>query len=90
MLKLDVQGFEMKALNGARSVLAGALAVQLEASLVELYSGEANFESLQRRLIESGFELWDLTPEFRDKETGRLLQVNCLFARPDVAAKTAR
>jgi len=80
-LKLDVQGFEAYVLNGAEHVLAIALAVQLEMSLLPLYQGERLMPEMQQFLRERGFELWDLRPGFRDPATGRLLQVDGIFTR---------
>jgi Methyltransferase FkbM domain len=80
-LKLDVQGFESYVLDGAEHVLASALALQLEMSLLPLYEGETLMPEMCQFLRGHGFELWDLRPVFRDRATGRLLQVDAVFTR---------
>jgi FkbM family methyltransferase len=80
-LKLDVQGFERVVLEGAGQVLATALAVQLEMSLLPLYQGETLMPEMLQLLHTKGFEVWDLQPGFRDPVTGRLLQLDAVFTR---------
>jgi FkbM family methyltransferase len=80
-IKIDVQGFENKVLDGAPMLLKRAVGLQVELSLVLLYDGEALFQSMIERLGESRFELWSLMPGFVDNRTGRLLQVDGIFFR---------
>jgi FkbM family methyltransferase len=81
-LKLDVQGYEPHVLAGATRLLTHTLAVQLEMSLIPLYEGEALMPEVCARMINSGFELWDLEPSFRNPTTGRLLQLDGIFTSP--------
>jgi FkbM family methyltransferase len=83
-LKIDVQGFEPQVLRGAERLLNRIQGVQLELSLVPLYEGETLFMSLVDSLAGKGFELWALVPGLVDQETGRTLQVDGIFFRPDV------
>ena len=82
-LKLDVQGFEYKVLQGAERFLARVAGIQLELSLVPLYDGERLFHPMLHDLEERGFELWSLVPGFVDPDTGRLLQVDAIFFRDE-------
>jgi FkbM family methyltransferase len=82
-LKIDVQGFESKVLDGAPRLLDRIRGVQLELSLVPLYEGETLFLSQVDCLARKDFELWGLMPSFIDKKTGRTLQVDGIFFRPD-------
>jgi FkbM family methyltransferase len=82
-LKLDVQGCEGMVLEGAGDRLGEFVGVQLEASLVPLYEGEALFLELVTYLNLHGFTLMGLDPGFWDPKTGQLLQVDCIFMRPD-------
>jgi hypothetical protein len=83
-LKLDVQGYEPQVLAGATRLLTHTLAVQLEMSLIPLYRGEVLMPEISARMKDTGFELWDLEPSFRDPTTGRLLQVDGIFTRPSL------
>lgn len=80
MLKLDVQGYEDRVLDGAPTTLARASLLQCELSLAELYSGQARFRALIDRLDDAGLEFVDLEPFFHDR-AGRVLQIDALFAR---------
>jgi FkbM family methyltransferase len=83
-LKLDVQGFERSVLNGAERTLGASSALQLEMSLLPLYQGETLMPEMQQLLRSKGFVLWDLQPGFRDPVTGRLLQVDAVFAKQNM------
>jgi FkbM family methyltransferase len=89
-LKIDVQGFEPKVLEGAPRLLGRIRGVQLELSLVPLYDGETLFLSQVDCLARKGFELWGLMPSFIDKKTGRTLQVDGIFFRPDARSNGER
>jgi FkbM family methyltransferase len=80
-IKVDVQGFESKVLDGASMLLKRGVGLQLELSLTPLYEGEMLFQPMLDRLSESNFDLWSLVPGFVDNRTGRLLQVDGVFFR---------
>lgn len=80
-LKVDTQGYEWEVLRGAQKVLAGAVAVEIELSLVPLYDGQVLMEGISSRLSSAGYTLWGVWPEFAMIETGRVLQVNGVFVR---------
>jgi FkbM family methyltransferase len=81
LLKLDVQGYEDRVLDGAPSALARALLFQCELCTGNLYSGQAPVRDIVDRLDDAGFELIDLDPIFWDGADGRVLAVDALFAR---------
>jgi FkbM family methyltransferase len=85
-LKLDVQGYESQVLAGAPQLLSRVLAVQLEMSLTPLYEGELLMLDMCSNMLRHNFELWDLSPGFRDSATGRLLQIDGIFTRPPFSA----
>jgi FkbM family methyltransferase len=79
MLKLDVQGYEDRVLDGAPSTLARAQLLQCELSIAKLYAGQAPFRALIDRLDDAGFGLVDLDPFFYDRTDGRVLAFDALF-----------
>lgn len=81
LLKVDVQGYEDRVLDGAPSTLERAVLLQCELSTAEFYAGQAPFRALIDRLDDAGFELVDLDPFFHDRADGRVLQVDALFSR---------
>jgi FkbM family methyltransferase len=80
-LKLDIQGYEDRALAGAEQTLKGVAVVEAELSPAALYGGQATFHDVITGLHSSGFGLVDLEPSFRDRVDGRVLSVDAVFAR---------
>lgn len=81
LLKIDTQGYERQVLQGGARCLAHAPLLLLELSTVPLYQGQWLWTEAIAELQARGFELWFLHPDFSDRETGRVLQYNGLFAR---------
>jgi FkbM family methyltransferase len=86
-LKLDVQGFESRVLQGAEQFLSRTAGLQLELSLVPLYEGERLFHPTLQDLEERGYDLWSMVPGFRDPHTGRLLQLDAILFRNPLQEK---
>ena len=86
-LKIDTQGFEAVVLAGASELLPRCRAVQLELSLVPLYEGQRLWQDFLGEFAAKGFELWTLLPGFVDAESGRTLQTDAVFVRPDHRAQ---
>lgn len=80
-LKIDVQGFEKKVIEGAHDILHMIKGVQLEMSIVELYKGEMLFSDMIDHLGTYGFKLYSLENGFYNDKTGQLLQVDGIFFR---------
>ena len=81
MIKIDTQGYELEVLAGATGLLPQAVALQLELSLVPLYEGAPTFIDAIHYMESRGFELFSVAPGFKDKQTGRLLQMDGMFLR---------
>lgn len=86
-LKLDVQGYEKNVLNGAQDTLKHIFGIQLETAFHELYMGEMLFHEMLPYLQSLGFELHLIMPGFMDVNSGRMLEADCIFIRPN-APKT--
>lgn len=80
-LKIDVQGLEDKVLRGAMLTLRRVVCIQLELSLVPLYSGQATYLPLLTQLSDLGFQLAGVEAGFLDADSGRLLQMDGLLTR---------
>jgi len=80
-LKLDVQGTELDALDGARTSLPRVRAMELELSVVPLYEGAPLLAEMLGRIDEMGFDLVSIAPAWIDPRTGHVLQLNAIFLR---------
>jgi FkbM family methyltransferase len=89
-LKIDVQGFEGKVLEGAPHILEVCRAVVIEMSLVPLYDGQLLALEQWDLLAAMGFEAWSLEPGFRDPATGRMLQLDGLFVRKESSPRDTK
>jgi FkbM family methyltransferase len=79
LLKLDVQGFELQALQGCGSLLDRFAYVYVECSFIELYSGQALAPEVVAWLETRGFRLLGTHNMTRDP-SGREVQADFLFA----------
>lgn len=82
LVKIDVQGFEDKVMDGGMDVLKRAKIVLVETSFYELYKGQPLFDGVYELLKGLGFEYhgsW--APELKSPIDGRLLQQDSVFAR---------
>lgn len=80
-LKLDVQGFESRVLDGAKGLLGKLIGIQAELDLVPLYRGSVSLEEMLARLRGLGFALYRIRPGFTDRRSGRMLQCDGIFFR---------
>jgi len=86
-LKADVQGYELQVLESAVGILPRVVGLQLELSLVPLYSGAPTFMAVVERARDLGFDLVGLEPGVAAAD-GRLLQADGLFERSSRAVPT--
>ncbi len=89
LLKLDVQGFELQALQGCESLLHRFAHVYAECSFVELYVGQALADEVIAWLRERGFTLSSMHNPAVDRE-GQVIQADFLFARTGDAVRARR
>lgn len=82
-LKLDVQGLELRVLEGASRTLTRTRAIQAEVSFAPLYSGQTDWLELCRHLTEAGFLFRYMQPGYEDASTGFMLQADVLFVREE-------
>jgi FkbM family methyltransferase len=80
-LKADVQGFEQRVLAGAGRTLESVRLLEVELSLVQLYEAGPLFAEMLEYLKDLHFEPIWLERAFIEADTGRLLQVDGIFAK---------
>lgn len=80
-MKLDVQGYELQALEGAVDLLKQVHVVDIELSLDSLYDGQAGFVDVIKFLEMEGFTPVSFENGFTDPRNGHALQVDAVFIR---------
>lgn len=80
LLKLDVQGFELSVLQGAKQALQHCRWVYAECSHVPLYGGQALYPEVEQFLAGEGFRPVRQANEQHDR-AGQLIQADYLFER---------
>lgn len=78
LLKLDVQGFEFEALNGASKLLDKVALIELETAFRPMYAGEKNHSQILRWLEDRNFEVYSVSQPSVDKD-GRVGYMDCLL-----------
>lgn len=80
-LKMDVQGFEKRILDGGPKALGRIHSIQLEMLLAPLYKDALEFSDMLNLMMGMGYTLVGLEPDFSDPVTGQLLAVDGIFHR---------
>jgi len=78
--KIDVQGAELKVLQGCGKLLDRIQSIYIEVNFVSLYEGGAVFCETHAFLEEAGFKL-GFMQEFRRNEMGVLIYANAFYFR---------
>jgi FkbM family methyltransferase len=81
LMKLDVQGYEVNVLRGARNVLQQVDYLVTEVSFVELYAGQPLFDEIHALLAAQGFRYAGDLDSMLSPVDGSILQADALFIR---------
>ena len=82
MVKIDAEGYDLKVLDGAKSLLGKTEIILAEASVCNP-GFENKFELLVRKMADSGYSLLDLTDMIRSPKHGLLWLCEAAFLRKD-------
>ncbi|ARK09912.1 FkbM family methyltransferase [Fibrella sp. ES10-3-2-2] len=80
LLKLDVQGYEMHVLEGAKETLEHIDYLVFEASFTAMYEGEFLFNKMHDYVQSKGFEIVSPVGSFQNND-GQFLQLDILYKR---------
>ena len=83
VVKIDVQGYEDKVLNGGRKMMSEIKLVIVETSFEPLYSGQPLFQQIYDRLTGAGFRYEGCIDRLLSPLNGRVLQEDSIFLRED-------
>jgi len=81
LLKIDVQGYEVKVLEGARRSLSRVDFIIVETSFVDLYDGQGTFAELFDLLRPYAFRFHGCLDVMRSPKDRAILQADLLFVR---------
>ena len=65
IIKIDVQGAELKVMNGGLDFFKQAFLIETESGFTENYIGESRFDQIATRMIENNYLLFDLNYNHR-------------------------
>ena len=85
VVKIDVQGLELEVLDGAGSFLEHVRAIETELSLYPMYQDQPGWGELCDRIGGFGFVFFAVDPGYSDPRSGRLIEMDGLFVREDLA-----
>jgi FkbM family methyltransferase len=81
-LKMDTQGWDMHVLEGAMTTMPSIVAFQSEVSAIPIYEGMHDFAESISSYQKLGFSLVELFPVTYDDDDLRVIEYDCIMARP--------
>lgn len=82
-LKLDTQGFDVEVFAGLGDRKTEIVAMQSEMALLSIYEGMPRLPAALETYESAGFEVSGMFPVTREKDTGRVLEFDCVLVRAD-------
>lgn len=82
-LKLDTQGYDLRAFAGAGDRVRDIVAMQSEVSIVPLYEGMPHYTDQLATYERAGFQLSGMYPVIIDRPTARTIEFDALLVRAD-------
>jgi len=83
LIKLDVQGYEDRVLEGGKEMFSKAIACILEISLDSLYDGQADFRELYTQLDQMNYRYAGNLDQVHAQD-GHVIYLDAVFVRKDV------
>lgn len=80
MLKLDTQGYDKVAFDGARDVLSNIAVLQSELSLISVYEGMSNVYDVLNEYHQAGYFISGMYPINRD-ESLAVIEYDCVMVK---------
>ena len=80
-LKLDVQGYEIEVLKGAKRILESVEVILMEISLITLIKGAPSFYEVIKYMSEQNFRIYDICTFWRRPMDKALWQVDAIFVK---------
>ncbi|GAV19882.1 2-O-methyltransferase NoeI [Mariprofundus micogutta] len=80
-IKVDVQGFEVKVIEGGQGIFRLAKAVILEVCVESLYDGQSEFTTILGKMEKLGFKYSGNLQQYYDKQDGRTQFFDAVFLK---------
>jgi hypothetical protein len=89
---MDTQGFDLEAFTGVGERISEVIALQSEVSVIPIYAKMPRMAEAIALYESHGFELTGLFVVSRDEATQRVIEFDCVMARPSarLAASSRR
>jgi FkbM family methyltransferase len=81
LVKIDVQGYEMEAIEGAKLILEDAKIVILEMSFLNIYENQPLFHDVYDKMYNQGFRFRGSLAQMLHPVTGEIVQTDAIFVR---------
>jgi FkbM family methyltransferase len=81
LIKIDVQGFEDKVIDGGPETFKKASAAIIETSFSAFYEGQPLFDDIYKKMTALGFSYRSSLHQKKDKKTGEILFEDSIFVR---------
>ena len=83
LMKIDVQGFELEVLKGAKGILKNTKVIVLEMNNHNVYKGSPKYYEVDEFLRKNNFTLYDIFPSLKDD--GRLKEWDVIYLNNTLA-----
>ncbi|MEQ9623696.1 FkbM family methyltransferase [Coleofasciculus chthonoplastes] len=80
-IKIDVQGYEEKVMQGGEKTIQRAKLIIIETSFQKLYEGQPLFDNIYNHLIKYGFNYFGSIDQLRSRKNGQVLQEDSIFMK---------
>ncbi len=80
-IKLDVQGYEIEVLKGAREAMQSAEVILMEVSIIDLYQGNPLLHDVLAFMTDYGFKTYDICSLLRRPLDHALCQMDVIFVK---------
>jgi len=81
LVKIDVQGYEMEAIEGAKKILADAKIAILEMSFLNIYEKQPLFHDVYEKMYNLGFRFRGSLAQMLHPVTDEIVQTDAIFVK---------